>query len=558
MIVGVLLWMGQPSAFSQADNEPTQQELEQAAGVLQKLLDVTHGRFVLKGEVVDERGQRLNGVSVELDKSRLKNMGEAAEHDTENRTIYGTFDFAISGYISVRLTFSKAGYYSRRVEFAMPSSGEALANIAAGLVVEQQVFTKEGLRIVLEKVGQLADLKLYGGFLEYRSDGTGKVLDLDKSHIGRKPLQVVSNVHDSSQLPVNCVYFLAERGADGKILTEQVQRPRSYFVEVFPQRLTLIMNDPDGGFVVFAPPTRKNLYHQMKQAPEAGYQRELILEANTLKQGMWAPGRDPDASLHFFFKSSGKYGKGAIGDVVVEEGATKVRLGVELRIQPDGSRNVETDEGTLRDFTPTPTDTTPPVITILGGNPATVECHGTYTDAGATATDDKDGDLTAAIVISNTVNTTVVGTYTVTYTVRDAAGNPATATRTIKVHYQFAGFLPPIGGADASGGTVAQPLRTFKAGSKIPVKFTLACGGAAVTNGVHTLQVVNWSNETTAAEPIDASPADAATAGNQFRFTDEHWQYVLDTKATGMTVGTWALRATLSDGSVHSAFIALK
>ena len=30
------------------------------------------------------------------------------------------------------------------------------------------------------------------------------------------------------------------------------------------------------------------------------------------------------------------------------------------------------------------------------------------------------------------------------------------------------------------------------------------------------MQVVKWNNDTTAAEPIDASPADAATQGNQF------------------------------------------
>jgi hypothetical protein len=48
-----------------------------------------------------------------------------------------------------------------------------------------------------------------------------------------------------------------------------------------------------------------------------------------------------------------------------------------------------------------------------------------YTDAGATASDNVDGDLTAQIVTVNTVNTMVPGTYTVTYTVSDQAGNAA-------------------------------------------------------------------------------------------------------------------------------------
>jgi|GEM_PF-2448114 len=50
----------------------------------------------------------------------------------------------------------------------------------------------------------------------------------------------------------------------------------------------------------------------------------------------------------------------------------------------------------------------------------------TYTDAGAMATDDVDGDLTSSIVVGgDTVDTSTPGTYTVTYNVSDAAGNAA-------------------------------------------------------------------------------------------------------------------------------------
>jgi trimeric autotransporter adhesin len=58
----------------------------------------------------------------------------------------------------------------------------------------------------------------------------------------------------------------------------------------------------------------------------------------------------------------------------------------------------------------------------------------TYTDAGASATDNADGDLTASIVTSGTVDTSVTGIYHITYNVTDAAGNPATqVTRTVNV-----------------------------------------------------------------------------------------------------------------------------
>jgi formylglycine-generating enzyme required for sulfatase activity len=79
-------------------------------------------------------------------------------------------------------------------------------------------------------------------------------------------------------------------------------------------------------------------------------------------------------------------------------------------------------------------DLTPPVITLLGDNPVTLECGDSYTDAGATADDVCDGDLTAFLSTVNPVNVSVPGVYTVTYNVSDAASNPAIeVTRTVTV-----------------------------------------------------------------------------------------------------------------------------
>ena len=80
-------------------------------------------------------------------------------------------------------------------------------------------------------------------------------------------------------------------------------------------------------------------------------------------------------------------------------------------------------------------DTTPPVITVVGANPLTLTEGDPYTDPGATASDDVDGDLTSAIVVGgDVVDPDTVGTYVVTYDVSDAAGNAAVQkTRTVIV-----------------------------------------------------------------------------------------------------------------------------
>src|SRR5690554_3110669 len=80
-------------------------------------------------------------------------------------------------------------------------------------------------------------------------------------------------------------------------------------------------------------------------------------------------------------------------------------------------------------------DTTAPTITLVGANPQTIEACGTYNELGATAHDICFGDISGSIIIdASAVNTAVVGTYTVTYDVTDAAGNVATqVTRTVNV-----------------------------------------------------------------------------------------------------------------------------
>ena len=75
----------------------------------------------------------------------------------------------------------------------------------------------------------------------------------------------------------------------------------------------------------------------------------------------------------------------------------------------------------------------PPVITIIGGQELLVGLDDVYEDPGAEAYDLEDGDLTDQIETNSTVDTSVLGVYTVTYTVTDSTNNTTVATRTVTV-----------------------------------------------------------------------------------------------------------------------------
>ena len=79
----------------------------------------------------------------------------------------------------------------------------------------------------------------------------------------------------------------------------------------------------------------------------------------------------------------------------------------------------------------TPPDTTPPSITLNGASKVTISRGSSYSEQGAVAVDDVDGNV--AVTLSGSVDNMSVGIYTITYKAVDSAGNEATVTREVEV-----------------------------------------------------------------------------------------------------------------------------
>jgi fibro-slime domain-containing protein len=75
-----------------------------------------------------------------------------------------------------------------------------------------------------------------------------------------------------------------------------------------------------------------------------------------------------------------------------------------------------------------------PVITVLGDTTMTVSIGSVFVDPSATVFDKEDKDITYKLMTSGTVNTAILGTYTITYNATDSKNLPAfEKTRTVKV-----------------------------------------------------------------------------------------------------------------------------
>lgn len=104
-------------------------------------------------------------------------------------------------------------------------------------------------------------------------------------------------------------------------------------------------------------------------------------------------------------------------------------------------------------------DRTAPVITL----PEKTEIHvGDVFDPmeGVTAVDGKDGDLTGAVQVMGSVDTSREGTYTLTYQVSDKAGNTAVAERTVVV------LAEETPGTDAA---VIEMIQNAPEGGRVPI-----------------------------------------------------------------------------------------
>ena len=78
-------------------------------------------------------------------------------------------------------------------------------------------------------------------------------------------------------------------------------------------------------------------------------------------------------------------------------------------------------------------DPVPPELNLEGKAVMSLEVGEEYTEPGYTANDNCDGDITDKVEVTGEVNTKKIGTYTLTYTVKDTYENEATATRTVDV-----------------------------------------------------------------------------------------------------------------------------
>ncbi|MBD3242157.1 MAG: DUF5011 domain-containing protein, partial [Chitinivibrionales bacterium] len=124
-------------------------------------------------------------------------------------------------------------------------------------------------------------------------------------------------------------------------------------------------------------------------------------------------------------------------------------------------------------------DTTPPVVTSVDGkDEVLLDAGDRWHDEGVTAFDAEDGDITSSVRITGSVDPSVPGVYTLTYTAIDRAGNRGEAQRRVTVSGD---------GTDVFGGVQGVPDNATR---QRRVRLSVSIAGGAIAAGSFIAGVV--------------------------------------------------------------------
>lgn len=326
------------ACFGQPSSQPANHE---PATAFQRLAAARHARYVLEGVVVDEQGKPVDDVLLSISEGHPRKVGFDTDYTTRSRKINGAFAVEVADADSVELRFGREGFFGEAIGFGFSDGlpAEWKQRIAIGETLVPEVVKRAGLRIVMEKHGKLAVLTEVVDRITCPASGPGMVWDVTVTNYS--PTREVADLRDVASLPENCIYLDVPLASADKLALDQVKLGKAE--HACPKSLRIVLKG-GGGFVPVATTekTKAMQYRRMTEAPDKGYQNELVLNDEAIKQYFQSLDKDAHHGAFFYFKVGKLYGKGELS--IGFPANAKATVGLVLRFQTDGSRNLATED----------------------------------------------------------------------------------------------------------------------------------------------------------------------------------------------------------------------
>jgi hypothetical protein len=232
------------------------------------------------------------------------------------------------------LDFSKDGYYSETMNFHV-AKGEVQAGRRSG--EEALDLVRTDLKIVLLSDENEAQLVRYKSSLSSAADGSVRVAPLrrDLGSHGVLLEHLSKPASREAQYLPGYVRLRAALDEKGALAAQPLPDVPGARLRV-PAPAVLDFADADGGVVFheFADGNPRRIYRAMRTAPADGYEPSFVLDT-----------ANRNGTYFFYCRIGDRYGKGLV--VVpsfghADDGTEVVMAHIEIRLNFDGSRNVET------------------------------------------------------------------------------------------------------------------------------------------------------------------------------------------------------------------------
>lgn len=157
---------------------------------------------------------------------------------------------------------------------------------------------------------------------------------------------------------------------------------------------------------------------------------------------------------------------------------------------------------------------TAPVLQILGDNPAKVALGATYVDLGAIISSPANSNLGIHVIVNGkevqqvTIDTSVVGTWHITYQVTDQNGNMGTANREVDVYDPNAIITPPAQDTAAASTTAATTTApTSQDASSTPTTSTETSTSTATASDSGAGTATSTESDSTTSDATSTPPS---------------------------------------------------
>jgi len=155
------------------------------------------------------------------------------------------------------------------------------------------------------------------------------------------------------------------------------------------------------------------------------------------------------------------------------------------------------------------------------------------------------------------VNTSTVGSHTVSCSATDKAGNTKTGSISYGVNYKFDGFFQPI---NDTAHQIGLATSIFKGGSTVPVKFQLKDAAGNLVQMASAPEWIGYIKGGSLTAAVDENLyTDPATGGSTYRWDTSGQQYIYNWSTKGVTAGYYyKIGVKLDDGSIYYVNLGLK